>query len=215
METRILQEMIGVVKAEQQRREAQLDTTDSDYQYDRWQFVDLPFLSEMCLMILVALRHQVERELIRIAARSGGHEISGAEYKANLQKERVLLRRKDGWRNLEKRLKLTSCHGGRYVEALRLLSNSYKHSPAMEPEKKLLQLLKLGTHVKYAPLPESNSLRGALGRFVGLGKDAAFCDIAEQLVREASCYVDAVQQKMTLSPIKRERVSLNPKDFLR
>jgi hypothetical protein len=168
----------------------------------------------MCLMILVALRHQVERELIRIAARSGGHEISGAEYQANLQKERVLLRRKDGWRNLEKRLKLTSYHGGKYVEALRLLSNSYKHGPAMEPEKKLLQLLRLGTHVKYAAIPESNSLREALGRFVGLGKDAAFCDIAEQFVGEASDYVDAVQRKTTLSTIKWERVSLNPKDFL-
>jgi hypothetical protein len=214
METRILKEMIRVVKAEQQRREAQLDAMDSDYQYDRWQFVDLPLLSEMYLMILVALRHQVERELIRIAARSGGHEISVAEYQANLQKERALLRRKDGWKNLDKRLKLTSYHGNKYVEALRLLSNSYKHGPAIEPEKKLLQLLGLGTNVKYAPMPESNSLREALGRFVGLTKDAAFCDIAEQFVGQGSDYVDAVRRKMALSTIKRERVPLNLADFL-
>src|SRR6476660_10045895 len=78
METRVLKEMIEVVKAEQQRREAQLQTIDSDYQYDRWLFTDLPFVSEMYLMILVALHHQIERGLVKIAARLGSGEISSA-----------------------------------------------------------------------------------------------------------------------------------------
>jgi hypothetical protein len=201
METQILKEMIGVIKAEQQRRETQLDTMDPDYQYDRWQFIDRPILNDMSLMILDALRQQVERELIRIAALSGGHEISGVEYQANLQRERERLR-KGGWTDLDKILKLKRCREGKYIEALRLLSNSYKHGPTVEPDEELLQLLMLETNVKYAPLSESNSLREALGRFVGLGKDADLCDIAEEFIGKASIYVDAIRQKMTLSPIR-------------
>jgi hypothetical protein len=212
METRILKEMIGVVKAEEQRRVAELDNVDPYYADDRWLFTDRPFVNELYLMVLVTLRHQVERELVKIAARVGGHEISGAEYQANVKRERELLRG-GGWGKLEVRLKLKS-FPNKYVETLRLLANSYKHVPAMEPEKELLNLLHLERDVKYAPLPESESLQEALGLFVGLGKDAAFYDIAEKFIDEASDYLDGVQRSVTLSPVKWGRASLNPKDFL-
>ena len=116
-----------------------------------------------------------------------------------------------------KKLKLHELNGhdgSKYVEALRLLANSYKHGPTMEPDKKLLTLLKLKENRKYAPLPESNSLREGLGTFVGLGKDAPFCDIAERFVDQASHYLQAVKRHVTLCTIKWPPASLNPADFL-
>lgn len=62
-------------------------------------------------------------------------------------------------------------------------------------------------------VPESNSLLEGLGTFVGLGKDAAFCDIAERFVDKASDYLQAVKRKVTLSSIKWPPLSLNPADF--
>jgi hypothetical protein len=214
METRILKEMIGVVKAEHLRRETQLDTVVPDYQYDHWQFTDLPFVNELYLMVLVALRHQVERELVKFAARSSGTEISSKDYRVNVQNERELLRKRDGWKNLAKKLMLRECNGYTFMEALRHLANSYKHGPNMEPDEKLLALLGLGSDVNYAPLPESNALREALGIFVGLGKDAAFYEIAERFVDEAANHLNDIQRRVTLSSIKRGRVSINPKDSL-
>jgi hypothetical protein len=88
-------------------------------------------------MILVTLRHELERELIKIAARIGDHEISGQKYQANVEEERAQLRKKDGWKRLGRKLKLHELNGhdgSKYVEALRVLANSYKHGPAMEPE---------------------------------------------------------------------------------
>ena len=173
-----------------------------DYQYDQWLSVDAPFVHELYLMVLVAVRHEVERELVKIAACLGEREITVEEYRANVQEEVKLLGKGEGWKRLAGKLKLETCDPHKHLEALRLLANSYKHSPFMQPKEKLLRLLELETDVNYASLPESDALREALGCFIGLGKDAAFSDIAERFVDEASSFLDAVRRNVTLSPIK-------------
>lgn len=96
-------------------------------------------------MVLVGLRHQVERDMIRLAARlaAGGAEISTEEYEKNLRTERDLLRERDGWKRMSIRLDVQSCKENKLLEVLRLLSNSYKHDPFVKPEPKLLRLLNL------------------------------------------------------------------------
>jgi hypothetical protein len=67
METGILKEVIAVIRAEQQRRASLLTDEDPNFAYDHWLFKDEPFVNELCLMLLVTLRHHVERELVRLA----------------------------------------------------------------------------------------------------------------------------------------------------
>jgi hypothetical protein len=170
----ILKNMITVIKAERQRRVSLLTDKDPDIAYDQWLFTHEPFVNELCLMLLVTLWHQVERELVGFAARAADDatEISGEQYQERVREERKL------WRNDRKKicasLKLKSCDGHISMRALRLLANLYKHNPSKEPDKEMLQLLKLETGGNYAPLPESQGLQEGLAVFIGLRKDASY-----------------------------------------
>ena len=217
METRILKNMIAVIRAEQQRRASHLTDEDPNFAYDQWLFTDASFVNELCLMLLVTLRHQVERELVSLAARAAddGKEISRQQYQEKVREVREKLRKGDGWKKICPGLNLKSCEGHTCMEALRLLVNSYKHHPSMEPDEELLKLLKLKTGVNYAPSPESHSLQEGLAAFIGLGKDAAYCDIAERFVDIASGFLADVQRRAKVSPVKWGPVSLKPSDFAR
>ena len=46
-----------------------LANEDPDYAYDQWLFTDEPFVNELCLVLLVVIRHQLERELLGLLAR--------------------------------------------------------------------------------------------------------------------------------------------------
>lgn len=214
METGILKEMIAIVRDEQRRRASLLTYQDPNFVYDQWLFKDEPFLNELCLMMLVTLWHQVEREMVKLAARAADDrkEIDLQQYQENVRKVRETLRHK-GWKTIKGKLKLESCEGHKSMKALRLLANSYKHDPSMVPDEKLLEWLKIETGVNYAPLPESDSLREGLAAFIGLGKDAAYCDIAERFVDIASDFLVNVQSRTKLSQVKRGGASLKPSDF--
>jgi len=214
MDTRIFRNMIEVIKAEQLRRQAELDSVDPNLQYDQWQFTDLPFVNELYLMVLLTLRHYVERELVKIAAREGhqGKEISDKDYAANVRQEREALigkNGKDGWKKLNIRLKLKQCKGYQHMEVLRFLANSYKHDPWLEPDKKLLKQLNLNLSLPYAPLPESAALQEGLAQFVGLRKDAPYCDTVEQFVNKAAAFLEDVQKQTVLSKVKWKRISFS------
>jgi hypothetical protein len=220
METVILKEMIGVIRAEQQRRASLLADQDPNFAYDQWVFKDEPFVNELCLMLLVTLRHQVERELVRLAARAadGGGEISGQQYQEKVKQLRKRLRERprEYWKEIEDRLKLKSfCEEYKSMEALRFLANSYKHNPSMKPDKALLKSLKLETKVNYAPLPESDSLREGFAALIGFGKDADYCDIAERFIDIANDFLVKVKGQIKLIKVNWGTVSLNPNDFAR
>ncbi len=210
-----------------------------DVTYDQWLFTDAPFVNELCLMLLVALRHQVERELVLLSARlaDDGDEISVEQYHNNVQKERKLLKKRDGWKRVLKRLDVKPCKETKVLEVLRLLSNSYKHDPFVKPDIKLIKLLSLPSEwpkkknatsdttsggsrspappkkKHYAALPESSSLQEAFAVFVGLGKDADYCDITERFVESTSKFLEGLKSRTKVRPFERGRVSLNPQDF--
>ena len=208
METRIFKEMISVIRAEQQRRASLLTDEDPNFAYDQWLFTDAPFVNELCLMLLVTLRHQVERELVGLAARAAddGKEINGQQYQEKVEQ----LRKRHGWdwTEINNRLRPESCKGYASMKALRLIANLYKHDPSKEPDEDLLQLFKLETGVNYDPLPESDALRKGLANFIGLGKDADYCDIAEMFVDIASDFLSKVRSRTKLSKVKWGAVSL-------
>jgi hypothetical protein len=215
MDSRLAKSIIEVIRQEKNRRASLLKGENPDFADDQWLFRDLPFIAELCLMLLVALRHQVERELIGFAAcaADGGNEISPQQYH-----KRVDELRRGGqwdWKNIEPRLKLKSCIGEEQIEALRLLANCYKHDTSKEPDEKLLKLLGLQTGVRYAQLPESEGLREGLAVFTGLDKDADYCEIAETFTDIVDCFLTDVRKKNKLSRVKWGAASLRPEDFAR
>lgn len=215
MDSAIFKEMISVIKSEEQRRSSLLTDEDPDFADDQWLFTDAPFVNELYLMLLVSLWHQVERELVWLAARAadGGEDISGRHYH---EKIKQLRRGKSwDWKEISNRLNPESYEGYAPMEALRRLANSYKHDPSMEPNNDLLNLLKLETGVNYAPLPESDELRQGLAEFINLGKNADCCDIAARFVDIASDFLANVQSRTRVSRVLWSPVSTNPNDFAR
>jgi hypothetical protein len=214
MDFKTAAEVIGVIRAERQRRLERLRDEDPDISYDLWLFTDEPFVNEMCLMLLVALRHRVERALISFAARAkAGSTISHAQYQQNVANQQKLFGRKDGWAHLVATLKLRpSPECQKAMETLRLLANSYKHQATQEPSKPLLKHLGLPLVppepmvVGYMPLPESHSFRQGLAVSVDLSKEADYCTIAEKFVDLANRFVDDAQHGTILASV---RVSLS------
>lgn len=221
MNTYILKDMIAVIRTEQERRISLLKNEDPNFAYDQWLFTDGPFLNELCLTFLVTLRHQIERELVGFAARSDENrmEISGKQYQENVRqlKKPNKKGKNIGWNWIEinNRLKPETCENYEYIEALRLLSNLYKHEPSMEPNNELLNLLQLKIGVNYASLPESDALRKGLANFIGLKEDADYCDIAEEFVDIAEFFLLNVKNRTNLCEVKWGSASLNPNDFAR
>lgn len=219
--TQILQEMINVIRMEQDRRSSILKDQDPNIAYDQWLFTDEPFLNELCLMVLVTLRHQIERQMVALSARAdkSGKEISGEQYQEKVKQ--LQKTNKKGktigwdWPKIWKRLNKQIYQKYRPIEALRLLSNSYKHDPSMEPDEELLSFLSLETGVNYASLSESDELRKGLAVLIGLSEDADYCEIVKQFIEIASHFLAEMETQTKLSKVKWGPVSLNPNDFAR
>lgn len=208
MDSRIAKEVISLIRVESERRSHRL-SEDPDVAYHQWRFTDEPFINEMCLMVLVAVRHQVERELVCLAARAGkGQTITRREYQQSLEEQRKRLRDQNkkqqtsGWNSLIATLKLDSlAEWSTSMETLRLLANSLKHEPTQQPDKKLLEHLKLPLKpegrltVGYAPLAESRCFREGLAASIGLPIHADYCAIADSFVDLASQFLGNVQRK--------------------
>ncbi|HVF58654.1 MAG TPA: hypothetical protein VNJ70_02405 [Thermoanaerobaculia bacterium] len=211
MEPRVLKEIIAVIRTEQDRRESLLRDMDPEVAYDQWIFRDEPLVNEICLMLLVTLRHQVERDLVELAAlaQDGGKPIGGPDYEGRI--EQLRRHNKAGknvgwkWADIRTTLNLQSyvpTPEGQAMEALHLLTNSYKHDPSVEPSEELKSLLNLPA-VPYAPLPESNLFREKLAAFLGLPGDALYSGIVEHLIAAATQYVTTIKGQTKLSKVKR------------
>jgi hypothetical protein len=216
METAIFEEIIGLIKREKQRREWLLKGKDPDFAQDQWLFTDAPFVNELYLMLLITLRHQVERELVCLAARAVDDEpeISHITYLERLEQLRNEVRKPKNWdKKIEERLNLQSFREYLCIEILRLLSNSYKHNQFMEPDIYLLAQISLDSKINYASLPESDAFRKGLAEFIGLEKDADYCEITFRFVDIACKFLTKVEMLPGLSRVRPGTVSLNPKDF--
>jgi hypothetical protein len=213
MDTKIAEDTINVIRRERRRRQRRLPN-HPDAAYDQWLFWDLPFVNEMCLLLLVAIHHQIERELIRVAATANGSgkPLSRAQYEARVPIER------DNWKKNRKtiisRLKLKSFpEWDHELEALRQIANSYKHTPSRKPDDKLLRLLGLDVRRNYAPLAESDSIREGLAVYLKQNKDADYCTILSKLLRRADCFLRKVKAQPFLGKVNWGYVSLHPDDM--
>jgi hypothetical protein len=144
MNTRLARNLLEVIRNEKHLRISLLDQDPEVADY-HWTFKDAPFVAELCLMLLVALHHQVERELLSLAARAAdnGQEIDRRQYQKRVEELRT--RKRLDWSTINSRLKLESCVGYEAIKALRLLVNCFKHEPLKEPNEELLKLLNLDT----------------------------------------------------------------------
>jgi hypothetical protein len=215
LESYNLKGIIEVIRIEQDRRASLLRADDSDFTYDQWRFNDLPFVNEMCLMLLVTLRHEVERELIGLAALAAqkDEEISNKQYWENVDQLRK--GKRWNWKKINERLNLEIVEQYRIMDALRHLVNLYKHDPSKSPNKELLKLLSLPTNVTYSSLSESDSLREGFAVYIGLEKDAGYCDIAEKFVNIANEFTSNIQSRSKLSRVKRSPVLLDARHSAR
>lgn len=218
MDTKVAAEIVAVIRREKRRRLARLRREDSEFAYEIWQSRDEPFVNELCLMMLVAVHHQVERHLVKIAARftgDGKKQLSPEVYRRRVRDERAWLHAK-GKRRLIAKLKLNSfSEWNRSMRTLQLLANCFKHSPSLTPDRALLKHLKLALvpgrrpTVTYAPLPESDIFRGRLAVSLKLPKEADYCAITEEFLTRANRFLKAVEAQMGLSPVKWGAVSLS------
>jgi hypothetical protein len=130
---------VDLVTTETRRREKLLTDGDADYAYDHWMFTDLPFLHDLSLLFLVAIRHQIERRLLHFAACATGHgnPIDRAEYDKRLNALHTMSLGAR-WKEIEARVNPAGCVHFKSIEALRLLANSYKHDPRNQPDKELI-----------------------------------------------------------------------------
>ncbi len=210
MDLKIAREMIGVIKIERQDRSDRLKNEDPDFAFDQWLFTDEPFINDLCLLVLVALRHQVERELVFLAACAKakvGPTISYKQYQNNVMRVREEIR-KNGWKKVIAALSLESfAEWQTTMKTLQLVANCLKHEPKQEPDKELLKHLKLPSkpvgrlNVRYMPLPESRSFKEGLAVSVNLPKDADYCTITETFVDLAERFLEGVRQETSLAQI--------------
>lgn len=174
----------------------------------------------MCLVLLVAIRHLLERELVRLGARvsADGKSIPGREYWRLVAAERDELRSRGGWKHLAAKLNLTSFAAwSGPLETLRLLANTYKHEPGYAtPGEGLLKHLGLNPiisekplKVTYASLPESQHFRQALALHLGLANDADFTDIAEEFLNGVDGFVAEVERQPHIAAITPTPVRLD------
>jgi hypothetical protein len=194
--------MISVIRAEQQKRAEQLEGKDPNVADDQWLFTDEPFINEMCLLVMVGIRHDVERQLILLAGRANvGPKIDRTKYKLKVADIRKRVR-SNGLKFLESEFQLNNYpEWNGSMRTLQLLANCLKHEPTLEPDPELLEHLGLPLEPSgwavtgYMPLPESEDFRKGLAKSVDLPENSDFCSIAECFVREADSFLDALKSR--------------------
>lgn len=209
MELSDAEAFIKLVASEYDRRQSLLPENDnSGLAYDQWMFTDLPFLHDLCVLYLIAVRHHIERRLLHFATRATEHgsRIKKSDYESR-QKQLLTLPQGKRWKEIEKRLTPNRCARYSSVEALRLLANSYKHDPLLRPDKELLGHLQLDTNLSYAPIPESLALQKGLARVVGLADDAHFLKITQKFIDHTEEFLKDVEVKNKLSTVNWGRFS--------
>jgi hypothetical protein len=217
MDTKVAAEVIAVIRREKRRRFARLGRTDVEYAYDVWLFRDAPFVNELCLMMLVTIHHQVERDLVKIAAKCTGNSrktLTGDAYRRRIREERARVRA-HGMGKLIAKLKLNSFgEWNSSMRTLQLLANCFKHSPSLRPDRPLLKHLRMPVlaerrpSVVYAPLPESDIFRERLAKSLKLDKDADYCAITEEFLARGTRFLKEVEVQPGISPVKLGAVSL-------
>jgi hypothetical protein len=197
METKVARAMLETIRGEQDRR-LRDPHENTLVALDQWADVDQPLISEMVLVLLIAIRHGVERELIWLAA---GHSPDGREIGADEYWKRIKAERKsfgDKPQEFIGRFRLDTLPRWTSMEVLRHMANCYKHEPLLTPSKSLLECLGMPLipqteplEVIYASLPESLLFRQGLASWLTLDRHADYCAIADSLLNRVDEFLAA------------------------
>lgn len=220
MDTNDARDMLRVIRDEKSRRaaerraDARRSDEDADIAGETWVGEDVPFLNDLCLMLLVTMWHHVERKLVWLAAlvTEDGQDVDDLKtYHVAARNERERWQKNRG--TLIEQLNLKSCdEWDGAMRTLRLLANSYKHDPSGTPDKALLDHLVLDTHITYASLPESDAFREGLAASLGLQRDADYSDIANDFLDRIDRLFADIPKKARLA---RLTATLSLTDFAR
>jgi len=216
MNADLMRWLAGLVEAEEQNRENARSSMLPDAAYHQAIFHDEPLTNELYLLVLLFMWHEVEREIMLLAALSGLQDaspISRDDYKKEVDRlghPRGEARKKE----IEKRLLLDRSSWD-LLDVLRLLANSFKHDPFGKPNARLLKRLGLTDNMNYASLSESGAVRFGLGKFLGIGDGATFCEIVDALRKSCDKILFMLRSGTPLRSFKHEQVSLNPDTFER
>ncbi len=181
MNTNLIRSLVELVKAEEQSREngrSSMTPDAADYQAT---FHDTPLTNELYLLVLLFMWHEIEREIVLLAAMSASQDASPMT-RDDYRKEVERLGSLDGKkRKKEIEQLLPKLDNGAWdlLDVLRLLANSFKHDPFDKPSGDLLKRLGLPKNMNYGSLAESGAVRFGLGKFLGIGDDAAFSEIVD------------------------------------
>jgi hypothetical protein len=191
----------------------------AEYAAEEYQFGDQPFLNGVCLVLLVTIWHEVERELVGFAARVAydGQLILGDSYRDRVRLERELFRVGKTKHQVIEKLGLEAFPAwSAEMKTLNLLANCYKHDPSGRPDAKILGHLKMRAipqrrplRVDYAPLSESDLFREGLARSLALPKHADYCAIVAEMLARAGAFLDAVEGQAHIQKVKWGPVALN------
>lgn len=219
MNAQAARDMLVVIRAERQRRLDALSGIEEEWQWDQWTFSDEPFINEMCLVLLVAIRHLLERELLRLVVRAGtAGPIPSDRYWEMVETERRGFRGKGGWKNLAAKLNLDAWPAWNgSLKTLQLIANTYKHEPGYaKPGQDLLTHLGLDPvieeeplKVTYASLAESRHFREALALHLDLPKDADYTAIAQEYLAAVERFVAEVERQPHIAAIRPVPVRLD------
>jgi hypothetical protein len=214
MDVKLIRSVIQMIKGEKKRRISKLPRDSDDAARDRYFFTDMPFVNELYLMLIVAMWHQIERELVCLAARVDGNtnEMTWDDYKNGVN---ALADKhpKERWSIVGSRLRLRTFSDHKTLELLQNLANSYKHDPFGRPGKKLLECLSLPTNAHYAPLPARKDTAEPLCKALSIDKEEGYAGIAFAFLKSAERFLAELNRDTKLRPIKRRSATLNPKLF--
>lgn len=215
MNTKLIKSLVEFVKAEEESRAIARESMSPEAAYDNAIFYDNPLTNELYLLILLFMWHDIEKEILLASARSAvqnSDPISRNDFRSEVERLAGLSFEKRRI-EIEKRLPVVDRNSWDLLDLLRLLANSFKHDPFDKPDHRLLNYLSLAPNVNYATLAESGAVRYGLGRFLGIGDDASFAEIVEEIRKRCDRILFSVHAG--IRPFQHERVSLNPNTFER
>jgi hypothetical protein len=218
MNTNLIKSLIELVKAEELSRENARSLMPADAADYQATFRDTPLTNELYLLVLLFIWHEIEKEIVLIAALSGSQDaspITRDDYRKKVTRLEKLNqdRRK---RELEKLLPALDPRAWDLLDVLRLLANSFKHDPFDKPKGVLIERLGLPKNMNYAPMSESGAVRFGLAKFLGIGDDASFSQIVDAVCKSCDRILLALRAGTPLRSFDTgERVSLNPDTFER
>ncbi len=216
MDLSLINKFVDVIELEESRLRTTLSTIQEEAADDCWLFVYEPFLARLYLLVLVFTWHDVEKELICLAARADNNlttEIKFDEYRRNVE-DLSGKTNSQKWVGIEQRLPIKRARQYNICRhTLRKLANSYKHQPFGRPTKDLIKELNLNADHKYAPHAESGELRAALCRKLGLAGNAGYAEICAEFVRRCDEFLTFVKAESRLRSVEPMPGSFNPDDL--